>query len=101
MPWLIWASARENLPSGGCEQHRHRPACASAQTDQPAPVFFAFWKASHPNLLKAKIQFSVAEQAGLKLALWETPKTGFLARRPISNLPLSTATETSFIGIFS
>ena len=29
-----WASARENLSSGVCEQHRRRPACASAQTDQ-------------------------------------------------------------------
>ena len=24
----------ENLSSGVCEQHRHRPACASAQSDQ-------------------------------------------------------------------
>ena len=31
---IIWASTRENLSSGVCEQHRHRPACASAQTDQ-------------------------------------------------------------------
>ena len=31
---LIWASARENLSSGVCEQHRRRPACASAQSDQ-------------------------------------------------------------------
>ena len=30
----IWASSRENLSSGGCEQHRRRPACASAQSDQ-------------------------------------------------------------------
>ena len=30
----IWASARENLSSRGCEQQRRRPACASAQTDQ-------------------------------------------------------------------
>ena len=29
-----WASKRENLPSGVCEQQRRRPACASAQTDQ-------------------------------------------------------------------
>ena len=28
------ASTRENLSSGACEQHRHRPACASAQSDQ-------------------------------------------------------------------
>ena len=30
---IIWASSRENLSSGGCEQHRCRPACASAQSD--------------------------------------------------------------------
>ena len=29
-----WASTRENLSSGVCEQHRRRPACASAQSDQ-------------------------------------------------------------------
>ena len=29
-----WASTRENLSSGVCEQHRRRPACAFAQTDQ-------------------------------------------------------------------
>ena len=35
-----WASMRETLSSGegggggGCEQHRRRPACASAQSDQ-------------------------------------------------------------------
>ena len=31
---IIWASTRENLSSGGCEQHRHRQTCASAQSDQ-------------------------------------------------------------------
>ena len=31
---MIWALTRENLSSEGCEQHRRRPACASAQTDQ-------------------------------------------------------------------
>ena len=31
---IIWASTRENLFSGVCKQHRRRPACASAQTDQ-------------------------------------------------------------------
>ena len=28
-----WASTRENLSSEVCEQQRHRPACASAQSD--------------------------------------------------------------------
>ena len=30
----IWASTRENLSSAVCEQHRHRLACTSAQSDQ-------------------------------------------------------------------
>ena len=30
----IWAWAREDPSSGICEQHRRRPACASAQSDQ-------------------------------------------------------------------
>ena len=32
--YYIWALARENLSLGVCEQHRRRPACASAQSDQ-------------------------------------------------------------------
>ena len=31
---INWASTRENLSSEVCEQHRRRPACASAQADQ-------------------------------------------------------------------
>ena len=31
---MVWASTQENLASGVCEQHRRRPACASAQSDQ-------------------------------------------------------------------
>ena len=30
----IWAPTRENLSSEIFEQHRRRPACASAQSDQ-------------------------------------------------------------------
>ena len=30
----IMASSRENLSSGGCEQQRRGPACASAQSGQ-------------------------------------------------------------------
>ena len=30
----IWASTRENLSSGVCEQPKCRPACASVQSDQ-------------------------------------------------------------------
>ena len=31
---LLQASTKENWSSVVCEQQRHRPACASAQTDQ-------------------------------------------------------------------
>ena len=31
---IIAASTRANLSSGVCKQHRRRPACASAQSDQ-------------------------------------------------------------------
>ena len=31
---IMWASTRENLSSGFCEQQRRRPACQSAQSDQ-------------------------------------------------------------------
>ena len=30
----IWASTREHLSSGVCKQHRRRPACTYAQSDQ-------------------------------------------------------------------
>ena len=33
-PYHNLASSRENLSSGVCEQHRHRPACASAHSYQ-------------------------------------------------------------------
>ena len=29
-----WAKTQENLSAGVCEQQRHRPACASTQSDQ-------------------------------------------------------------------
>ena len=31
---MIWAASRENMSSEVCGQHRRRPACASAQSDQ-------------------------------------------------------------------
>ena len=40
---IIWASTRENLSSGVCEQHRRRPACASEQTDQRL-CYSLFWQ---------------------------------------------------------
>ena len=40
----------------GCEQQRHRPTCASTQTDQ-CLLSFAFWKGSFLNLLQVKFSF--------------------------------------------
>ena len=34
LPHIILNSTRENLTSGVCKQQRHKPACASAQSDQ-------------------------------------------------------------------
>ena len=31
---IIWAPTQENLSSGVCKQHWHRPACTSMQSDQ-------------------------------------------------------------------
>ena len=36
---------------------------------------------------------SVAEETGLSPALSETPKTGFVATKPINNEPITTITE--------
>ena len=51
-----------------------------------APLLFSKWKVSYLDWLPAKFQIfqlvSVAEQAGLKLTLSETLKTGFLRRGP-------------------
>ena len=54
---IIWALTRENLSSGVCEQHRRRPACASAQSYQCLCYSF-FWKVSYVNLIQVKFQFS-------------------------------------------
>ena len=52
----------------------------------PGPLLFAYWKVSYLDLLRTKFQFSslvsVADETGLKFALSETPKTGFLTPRP-------------------
>ena len=77
---------RKNLSSGVCEKPRRRPACASAQSDQRLCFsLFAFFSIIYKL---ASCDFStfylvsVAEQAGLNLALSETLKTGFLATGP-------------------
>ena len=58
-------------------------------------------ESSIPRLATNKISFfylvSVAEQAGLSLTLWETPKTGFLATRPIFRLITFRNTILSFV----
>ena len=68
---IIWASTQQNLSLGVCEKQRHRPACASAQSDQR--LCFRFLESIMSKL--ATCSFStfllvyVAEQAGLNLAL--------------------------------
>ena len=54
--FIFWASMQENLSSGVCEQHRRRPACASAQSDQR--LCYSFFEKYHINLLQVKFQFS-------------------------------------------
>ena len=82
---IKWASTRENLSSGVCEKHRRRPACASAQPDQRLclslieSIIYRLATSAISNFYLV----SVAEETGLKLALSENPKTGFLASRPI------------------
>ena len=82
---IIWASLQENLSSVVCEQQRHRPACAYAQTDQR--FYYSLIGKCISLLSSSKISIfqlvCVDEEAGLKLALLETPKTGFLAKGPI------------------
>ena len=58
----------EGLPTTQAQTSRSIRAVWSAS------LLFAFWKVSYVNFL---------QETGLKLALSETPKTGFLASRPI------------------
>ena len=73
----IWASTRENLSLGVCEQQRRRPACASAQTDQL--LCYLFLGSTISILATSEISIfelvSVAEETCLSLAFSETPKT--------------------------
>ena len=52
---------------GVCEQHRRRPACASAQSDQRL-CYTPFFKVAYVNLVQVKFQFS-------RQSLWQ--------RRPV------------------
>ena len=77
---------RENLSWGVCEQQRRRSACACAQTDQRLcyPRFESIISNFATSEISIVYLISVAEQAGLNLALSETLKTVFVATRPIS-----------------
>ena len=85
----IWPSAREYLSSEVCEQQRCRPACASAQSDQRLKFVIRFWESTISKLATSEMSIfylvSVAVETGLSLTLSETPTTGFLATRPISD----------------
>ena len=63
-----------------CEQHRHPRSLISA-------FVIRFLESIIRKLASGEISLfqlvSVAEEAGLNLALSENPKTGFLATRPI------------------
>ena len=68
---IIWASTRETLSSGVCEQHRRRPACASAQSDQR--LFIRSLESIICKLAAGEISIfklvSIAEETGLKHSL--------------------------------
>ena len=81
----MWASMRENLSSGICEQQRCRPACASAQTDQRLCYsLFRITISRHATREISIFQLvSIAEETGLSLAFSEDLKTGLVGWRPI------------------
>ena len=76
MPGIKWASTRENLSSQVCEQQRCR--LISAFVIRVLESIISRLATSEISLLYI---VSVAEETGLKLALSETPKTGFVAMR--------------------
>ena len=81
---INWASARENLSSGvanntGADQPAHPRRLISAFV-----IRFSESIICKLNTCEISIFFvSVSEETGLKLALSENPKTGFLAMRPV------------------
>ena len=72
---IIWASTRETLSSGVCEQHRRRPSCAFAQSDQR--LFIRFLESIICKLAAGEISIfklvSIAEETGLKHSLSTPP----------------------------
>ena len=84
--WKLYGPRREKTCLRGFAN------TAADQPAQPRSLISAFvirfLESTIFNLATGKISIfkliSVAEETGLKLALWDTPKTGFLATRPIS-----------------
>ena len=76
---IIWASTRETLNSGVCEQHMRRTACASAQSDQR--LFIRFLLSIICKLAAGEISIfklvSIAEETGLKHSLSKPPEDRF------------------------
>ena len=70
-------NARNPIFGGVCEQHRRRPACASAQSDQR--LFIRFLESIICKLAAGEISFfklvSIAEETGFKHSL-STPPPG-------------------------
>ena len=82
---LIWASACENLSSGfannkGADQPAHPHSLISAYVNCLMESIISRLDTGGISIFY--IVF-VAEETGLKLALTETPKTGFLVMKPI------------------
>ena len=83
--YIIWAPTRENLSSEVCEQHRRRPACASAQSDQRlCSSLFGKYHIYACYKRNFKILDSLCSWGDwFALAFSKTPKTVFVASRPI------------------
>ena len=78
MPENLSSGFTNNKGAGWC-----RPACASAQTDQPLCYLESIMSKLAPGETSIFYQVSVAVETGLSLALSETRKTGYVASGPI------------------
>ena len=92
---LIWASMQENLSSGfvnnkGSDQNAHM--CSLIST-----FVIRYLKSIVAKLAPYQISIIwlvyVTEETGFSLLLSETPKTGFVASRPVYNMPLLSCTN--------
>ena len=82
---IIWAWTREKLSSGVCDntgadQPAHPRSLISAFVIRFVESIICKFATGEFSIFKL---VSVPEENGLKLTLLETPKTGFLAARPI------------------